>query len=506
MVLSQEPNRQGSPIAEFRWIHPDQQLRSILSLFEGARYPHPAAVMTAWKAAKGEEGSLGKPLEAVITLLNPEMVTELRSMHQATLLLDLSPNGGWGWSAAVPSDDGTFSAVITAMTLTDGTVEEHLAGGVVHRLGPRGSPLAWVRDKQIRIASTRELLTHEQERNLPLPEIAAGLSGAVQLDALRSRVPVGASLSTWERTIVKSADAIKARYLSITVTAAESSDSSRVLVRGELADPLGSQVETIRPEWLARLPWKRAAIVGSLGIEPSVSSWNRILELLDAVDRSTPERSGLAPLGVRVTLAAAAVGLRPEADLWAKALGLSFCAWGEVIADKVVPRWIITVHARDPEAAAQIGHVLTRRPANAAEKNRDGFLPRLIALPSDWLKNLVVRGDRVILVSDQLALAAADEVDQAGAELPWPKSPPDVDPSRIQRMLMLEPERLPSDWLARLPIVLRTAIAQGPRLQWAGGQIGDRSFDSITLSDLKPAVRRWLEAIPIPPKPPAPTQ
>ena len=513
VVLSDEPNRANFPIAEFRWIHPDQQLRSLLNLFEGARYPHPAAAMTAWKLARGEEvkrlqyrirpgeeGSLGKPLEAVITLLNPEMVAELRSLHQATLLLDRSPIGDWSWSAVVPTDDGTFSALITAMTLTDGVLEEPLPGGAVHRLGPPGSPLAWVRARQIRIASTRAMLSRDQERNLTLPEIEAGLTGAVQLDALGSRLRTGTA-TTWERAVGKAAAALKAQFVTMAVTSAESNDSARLIVRGEFTDQLGSRSEPVRPEWLARLPWKRAAVVGGMGIDPSVASWNRSLELLDAIDRASPARSGLAPLGVRVTLAAAAAGLRPEFDLWGKLRGLTFCAWGELRGDQVVPTWIVVAPARDRQAAEEIQQILRHEPANPAGKNRGGFLPRLVALPSDWLRNLSVREDRVVLVSDEIARAALLEAEAAGELPPWPKLAVDAELSTIQRVMRVQPDRVPSGWLASLPAALATAISHGPPVVWAGGQSGNRSRDWITLTGLKPVVRQWLEQVPIPPMP-----
>ena len=62
------------PEVVFRLIHPDRQAAAIIQLFEGCRAPHPAAALAAWKRATRDPNQLGKPLEAVISFFNPEMV------------------------------------------------------------------------------------------------------------------------------------------------------------------------------------------------------------------------------------------------------------------------------------------------------------------------------------------------------------------------------------------------------------------------------------------------
>ncbi len=72
-----------------RLVHPERQAAEVLRLFEGTRAPHPAAALAAWKRATKEPTQLGKPLEAVIALFNPEMVPEWSIMHRAELGLGL---------------------------------------------------------------------------------------------------------------------------------------------------------------------------------------------------------------------------------------------------------------------------------------------------------------------------------------------------------------------------------------------------------------------------------
>ena len=98
--------------------------------------PHPAAALAGWKRATRGSGQLGKPLEAVIAMFNPEMAEEWRVMHDAELHFDLgAADGKVRWYAVVPRDDGTLSAAVTAMRLTDGARGgSALAGGqAVHR-------------------------------------------------------------------------------------------------------------------------------------------------------------------------------------------------------------------------------------------------------------------------------------------------------------------------------------------------------------------------------------
>src|SRR5262245_19901172 len=100
-----------------RLIHPDRHAEAVLNLltFEGSRASSPDAALTAWKRATGNSGLLGKPVEAVMALSNPEMVREWRVLQDAELHLDLDPQyGSLRWFAIVPRDDGTVAAAITA--------------------------------------------------------------------------------------------------------------------------------------------------------------------------------------------------------------------------------------------------------------------------------------------------------------------------------------------------------------------------------------------------------
>ena len=73
------------PVAEFRLIRPDVLATRVNQLFAGTKTPHPASALSAWKRATRGIGSLGKPLEAVISFFNPEMAREWGLFDGTTL-------------------------------------------------------------------------------------------------------------------------------------------------------------------------------------------------------------------------------------------------------------------------------------------------------------------------------------------------------------------------------------------------------------------------------------
>ncbi len=143
------------PALTVRLVRPDLQGERLLALFQGSRSPHPASALAAWKRAT--RGNLGKAREALIALLNPAMVPELKALDEATLVLRFDPGAGHArWHAIVPHDDGTVSALATALVLTDGTSAPALGITSVDRLGPPGAPLIARAPGVLALAGSRE--------------------------------------------------------------------------------------------------------------------------------------------------------------------------------------------------------------------------------------------------------------------------------------------------------------------------------------------------------------
>src|SRR5262245_31515446 len=105
-----------------RLVRPQEQGERFLALFQGARAPHPAAALAAWKNANRGRVGLGKGTEALVAALNPAMLTrEARLLDEAELHLAFDPATGHPrWRARVPQDDGSLAAWVTSLALTDG--------------------------------------------------------------------------------------------------------------------------------------------------------------------------------------------------------------------------------------------------------------------------------------------------------------------------------------------------------------------------------------------------
>src|SRR5581483_4473984 len=128
-----------------QFVRPDEQLDRLLALFEGAKAPHPAAALAAWRRATGRHDVLPKAQQATLAALNPGMVRELATLDGATLALGFDAEGRARWNLIVPRDDGTFAALATALALTDGAAEPPLGEAAVDRLGRGESALRMAR-------------------------------------------------------------------------------------------------------------------------------------------------------------------------------------------------------------------------------------------------------------------------------------------------------------------------------------------------------------------------
>ena len=83
-----EPDLDPGDMLVLHLVHPERQAEAVLKLFDGARLRHPAAALAAWKAAARPPRELGKPLEALIALFNPEMCGEWRVMDGTRLAVN----------------------------------------------------------------------------------------------------------------------------------------------------------------------------------------------------------------------------------------------------------------------------------------------------------------------------------------------------------------------------------------------------------------------------------
>jgi hypothetical protein len=371
----------GRDALVIRLVHPERQAADVLRLFDGARAPHPAAALAAWKRATHDPAQLGKPLEAVIALFNPDMVPEWRVMHAAELSVDLgASDGARHWFAVVPHDDGTISAAITAKRLTDGGEEALLVReGVetpVERIGPPGSIVASRIGETLVFAGSRaDLIRGVSRLQAARPaetantlgqtvhgatyvawpaglgeQLVCGLAFEIDpahLGAAGSPLAVrraGVLLRGLACRLIRGSLALQGECLALEVTTFTNEDSRAVPI-------LTRSSACVKPAWLEWVPSEGVMAMISLAFEPGAAFGDWAFALADRLERADPARAELAPLRARVNLLAGAAGVRPEVDLWPHVTGLTACVLGETDRPGRPTGALVVIHV-DAEASA----------------------------------------------------------------------------------------------------------------------------------------------------------
>jgi hypothetical protein len=538
-AFEDEQANSGQPI-EIRLVHPDRQAATVLRLFDGAPMPHPAAALAAWKRATHDPDQLGKPLEAVISLLNPEMGREWSVFHEAQLELGFDSETGSGqWRLTIPHDDGTIAALITALRLSGGGDEKPVASGTmaVHRMGGPGAAVAARGAEGVILASSPSELdralspgssgswsrrTAPRDQQNPAANTGARESGLVfRLDPWRMTVPSRGSVAT--RRAIELAHGLGCRTvvgsLGICEDRLELEMASALNpVTPAAPDAAGSQI--IDPEWLQWIPAGEVVALVSLAAVSGPAFWEKIFSLVDRIDRADPARAEMAPLRTRINLLATAVGVKLEVDLWPHLSGVTVGwlvtlnkpdHWGRAVlilqmdeertarelSENILPRlmslWGNSKH----------GVGLGRPPEGAHAAPRDAFAPHPLGRVRGHPLETAVRGRTVLIGWGENALQsmfqAAEHREQSTMSV--------IEPARTGPV-QESPARFAAFWPGRIwlpirgldgPTLLNRCLAGGPPIVWTGWCSEGRGRDCVRWCGLHDLVRRFLAAIPIDP-------
>jgi hypothetical protein len=499
-----------------RLVHPDRQAAEFLRLFAGSRASSPAAALATWKQATRNPGQLGKPIEAVIAMFNPDMVPEWRVLDGAELQLGFDPgDGSPRWFAIVPHDDGTVAAAITASRLTypdDEPLREEGRETPVARLGRSGVPLAVQVGSRLTLGSSRaELLRGIHSIPLavnPADPLDSGL--CFSLDAKRLTTPRSGSLEL--RRTIEALHGMDCRRVEGTLAVKEgrlSFDITTTFEEPQTPRREATKTQTVEPKWLEHFPADNLMAIVSVAVDPEPTSWARVFSLADRVERADPARVGVAPLRSRLNLFAVAAGLKPEADLLPHLRGVSAGIWCD---------------PRQPGTPIGALLVLHLDEAPNAERLARDFFPRLGSLlqgragagqaagpPGEARRVGILLGRNLSVWQQQrdVMIAWGDDALTAplNAKVPPSRSIAGVyDVSRREERAA--PQRFGAFWPGRLirpdnslnpsPATLR-AFADDPPVVWWGWNEGNRALDQIQWPDLAGRVRRLLETIPLDP-------
>jgi hypothetical protein len=523
------PPEGGEPFT-VRLVHPDRQATEILRLFEGSRAASPAAALTAWKQSTRDPGQLGKPLEAVIAMFNPDMVREWRILDDAELHLDLDPaSDSPRWFAIVLHDDGTLAAGITASRLTypdDVPLRDEGRELTVARLGRSGVPLACLVGSTLIVGNSRAELLRGVHATPAGSRVSAAHtarpldSGLIfRLDPARITMPQGGAFG-WRRA-VEVLHGLDCRCAEGTLTLRDGRLTLEVVTTFEGREPRlrdGIKPPVVEQAWLAHLPSSNVIAMISVAIDPDPASWDRAFGLADRVERVDPARAGVAPLRTRLNLLAAAAGVKPEADLWPHLRGLSACLWGDPRQPGRPVGGLLILHLDEESSAQRLAGEFAPRfglliPGRAMVKDTPRGRPDVDA-PAGGPRRLgMVLGHPLSVWQAGRDLMIAWGDDALTASLHAKVAP-------IKSLATVcdgwgregrgAPQRLAAIWPGRLGLsgggpdpspATRRVLAEDPPVVWWGWDDCNHAYDLLRWPDLAGRVRRFLETLPLDPPP-----
>lgn len=449
-------------------IRPDEELGKVLEWFQGARARHPAAALAAWRHATGSPEGLGKTTEALISLFNPDMVSEFRAFDDAEIVLGWRPPGEPYWQACLECGDGTLEALLTALCLTDGASEAPLDGRSVDRLGPPGSPLALKDGRRIILAGSRIDLAPRMSPARPLRTEGRTSGIAFRIDPTAGPTDVPGLPEAG--LVLKALEAVGCTDARGHVGI--EGDTLRLTLRGHLNREFPVAPTTMDPAWLAPIPRESAGAAVVLAIDSRPAFRDHLFSVVDRVERSIPERAQVAPSRVRFGLLALSVGIRTETDLWPHLTGLTAVALNpQAEADG----FLVALHMDGPESAEN----LVARAGGTA-------LGRKLAATR--------RGTMILVGSSPAALEQGlRALDRSRETIAWAGFDPTNPP---QRMAWVWPGR----WLTNQG-ALGQAWTDSPPIVWRGTWGGAQTSDEIVWPGWRKAVHRFLDALPLRPPP-----
>jgi hypothetical protein len=511
-----------------RVVHPDRQAAEFLRLFEGSRAASPAAALARWKRATRNPDLLGKPLEAVIAMCNPDMVAEWKVLDGAELQLGFDPDDGSPqWFAIVSHDDGTVAAAITAARLThpdDEPLREKGRETPVARLGRSGAPLAAQVGSRLTLGSSRADLLRGIHSIPSAFDPAYPLDSGLffRLDAKRLTTPRSGSLGL--RRTVEALHGMDCRRVEGTLALADGRltfDMATTLGASQPPHPVGTKPQpTVESAWLEHFPAANVMAIVSMAVDPGPAFWDRAFSLADRIERVDPARAGVALLRTRINLLAVAAGVKPEADLWPHLRGVSACIWGdprqpgqpigaalmlhvdeESNAERLTREFVsrlgslLPSRARDKHApSARRVAAVPERPAPGEPKRVGIILGRNLSVWRHDRDVMIAWGDETLTAPLESKVSPARSL--ATVYNAWGRE----GRGAPQRFGAFWPGRLfrPGARLNPAPATLR-AFADDPPVVWRGWNESNRAHDRFQWPDLAGRVRRFLETIPLAP-------
>lgn len=516
------------PAAHFKVNHPEVLAARINQLFDGTRVPHPAAALSAWKRATHGQGHLGKPLEALIALLNPEMAREWRSLDGTELIVWSTVETGDAevleWSIVVPHDDGNVAAALMAGRLTGGGLdgeESHPDRAPVNRLGPPGAPVCTRIGRTLVIAASRRSLSRA------LDELASNTKFATT--SADSEAP-GIRFKIDSRLLAR----LPARFKAGRVITAFGPETERreitgfATLEGDIArirfhssrprDGVSPRLHSspIEAQWLGWIPRPQALAAAVVRFDATSSTWDSLFTLIDRIEKTDPAKAGVMPFRTRFNVLLGAARVQPEIDLWPHLQGITATILGDRRRIGLSSGVLLALHIDDEPSARKVAEVLAPRvadlyfrkagevPKKSTVQPHGSDLEGEIRMLGEVGKRpvLVARRGRTVLLGwgggDALAerLKPRSDLDRNARDL-LPAQSRAFDSSRL---VLFWPGRIGPRIPGGTPDSATVRVLEdAPPVVWSGGDNSARPpiEDAIIWRDLHQLVKNFLETLPL---------
>ncbi len=493
--LEDPPASELPPTLTVSFRQPDHQLQTMLGWFKGSQHRSPASVLASLRAHSGNPGILNKGVQAAIAMLNPEMIHEIRVLDGSVGKISFPPGASPTWWLRIPEDDGLVRTFASALSLGEGTQlpPSEPINLAVDRLGPAGAPLLIQQDQLVILGSESESLQKAISENRSVEQTTAE-GFCFELVS----VPLSKLRQTDSNTVIQSLQTLGIQ--SITGRSSLNADGLQLDCRSRLANSSESapkaQTEFYK-DFMGRLS-PGTVVAGVTALDPSGRSVRTLYSLGDRVLVSQGGKPGQIPLRTRVNLAAGALGLFPEQEIWPKVDGLG----GSMAMDQAKPvSALLALHTTEPEFAPLLAQKLAktlRRVLSSGKPAQDRDEP---GADRDKI------GDLGILVGNASGKPIRISVDHGTIWVTWGTQQAEIAPNAAEAApeTVIVPEkatRLVQVWPGRLLIrnsfspEVCNSLELAPSMVWMGWQEGAELVDQVRWGPLPPTIRAIVDTIP----------
>ena len=474
---------------------PDQQLATLLSWFQGSRYKSPAAALAAYRSKTQQPEVVPRGIQAIISILNPEMVRELEVLDGATF--EISNTGGVSsdWSLVIPKDDEAIRTLATALAQHDGQElqpSDRLPTSL-YQLGPPGSPFLTRFDGRTALGSDPESLRKLLDRPLkPHPAKNSVILFHVATKGLLFVKPNALS------RIGMALEAVKFSTVSGSSLLNENGwllETHTLLLDPNQANQLPT-VNLLLTQVRENLP-ADVVFEFAFGLDRDGRTIEAIHRLGEEIIRALGSLRGEMPLRTRANLVANLLGFFPEVELWPRIDGIG--GWVSTQGKEFTAAHLV-LHTIEPGFTNPLAKRLIKTLQQLVQKDGSPKPKTELDLDLDFPEQPLVLGK---LLGRRLSICIRTQNIFLTLGEPKPAGPTALTEEKITQGADQAPgaNRSLKFWPGRLVATqglskeVARSLSEAPPVVWTGRRDGSELIDHVHWSPLPPTIRTLVDTL-----------